>query len=219
VAKEEKFSTIYSGMDVEPFLTSGSFRSRIRADFGIRDEHVVIGKIARLFHLKGHEDMIRSAKRVVSKYPNVRFLFVGDGLLRDQLDRQIKDLGLEEYFCFTGLVDPSEVPKLIAAMDVLAHASYREGLARALPQALISGVPAISYDIDGAREVVLDEITGLLVPAGDIERLSDAIEKLVEDASYRQTLGAEGRRRFADRFRHQVMTREIRSLYVKLLES
>lgn len=219
VAKEEKFSTIYSGMDVEPFLTSGSFRSRIRADFGISDEHVVIGKIARLFHLKGHEDMIRSAKRVVSKYPNVRFLFVGDGLLRDQLDRQIKDLGLEEYFCFTGLVDPSEVPKLIAAMDVLAHASYREGLARALPQALISGVPAISYDIDGAREVVLDEITGLLVPAGDIERLSDAIEKLVEDASYRQTLGAEGRRRFADRFRHQVMTREIRSLYVKLLES
>jgi glycosyltransferase involved in cell wall biosynthesis len=104
-------------------------------------------------------------------------------------------------------------------MDVLAHASYREGLARALPQALISGVPAVSYDIDGAREVVLNEITGLLVPAGDIERLSDAIEKLVEDASYRQALGAEGRRRFADRFRHQVMTREIRSLYVKLLES
>ena len=219
VAEEQKFSTIYSGMDVDPFLNSSQFRSQMRADLGIGDEHIVIGKIARLFHLKGHEDIIQAAKAVVARYPNVRFLFVGDGLLREQLDRQIKDSELGEYFCFTGLVDPSEIPKLIAAMDILAHASYREGLARALPQALISGVPAISYDIDGAREVVLNEITGLLVPAGDINGLSDAMLKLVQDSAHRKKLGAEGKRRFADRFRHQVMTSEIRGLYVKLLES
>ncbi|MFG0268175.1 MAG: glycosyltransferase, partial [Rhodopirellula sp. JB055] len=171
----------------------------------------------RLFHLKGHVDLIPAAKRVADRYPNVRFLLVGDGILRAELEQQIESLGLKEHFIFTGLVPPSEVPAMIGAMDILVHASYREGLARALPQALIAGRPAISYDIDGAREVVIDDQTGYLVGAGQVDELADRMIRLVGDAELRQRMGREGQRRFTDIFRHETMTRRIRELYSELL--
>ncbi|MCE9524423.1 MAG: glycosyltransferase, partial [Planctomycetales bacterium] len=79
VAPREKFTTIYSGMDVEPFLHANDSRQQVRQELGYNPEHVVIGKIARLFHLKGHDDVIAAAKEVVGKNQNVRFLFIGDG--------------------------------------------------------------------------------------------------------------------------------------------
>ncbi|MDA9777419.1 glycosyltransferase family 4 protein [Rubripirellula sp.] len=217
VAERAKFKTIYSGMSVEPFLNSTKFRNAIRKKYGIEDHQVVIGKIARLFHLKGHKDVIEAARGVIAKQPDVRFLFVGDGVLKETLISQLERLGLSKYFIFTGLVNPSEVPQLIGAMDLLVHASYREGLARALPQALLSGIPVISYDVDGAREVVLDEVTGRLVAAGDIRGLSEAMEMLVGNPGVRQKYGSEGQRRFTQQFRHEEMTRHIRQLYVDLL--
>ena len=217
IAPREKFTTIYSGMDVEPFLDANRHRESVRQKLGLRDEHVVIGKIARLFHLKGHEDLITAASAVARQYPNVRFLLVGDGLLRDTLVDRINRLGLRENFVLTGLVPPAEVPALIGAMDGLVHTSYREGLARALSQSLIAGKPVVSYDVDGAREVTLDGETGFLIPPGDTERLSQAIAALVGDGDLRKRLGSEGQRRFTEQFRHQTMTRQIRAVYQKVL--
>src|SRR5690606_19429787 len=82
IAPREKFTTIYSGMDVEPFLASGQHRERMRRELGFAEEQVVIGKIARLFELKGHEFVIAAANELAAKYPQARFLFVGDGVLR-----------------------------------------------------------------------------------------------------------------------------------------
>ena len=116
---------------------------------------MVFGKIARLFHLKGHCYVIEAAEQVCRSQPNARFLFVGDGILREEFESEIAKRGMLDRFVFTGLVPPSRVPSLVGAMDVLVHTSLREGLARALPQALISGKPVISYDIDGAKEAGL----------------------------------------------------------------
>jgi glycosyltransferase involved in cell wall biosynthesis len=102
-------------------------------------------------------------------------------------------------------------------MDALVHTSYREGLARALSQSLIAGKPVVSYDVDGAREVTIDGETGFLIPPGDTERLSQAIATLVGDAELRQRLGREGQQRFTEQFRHQTMTRQIRSVYEQVL--
>jgi glycosyltransferase involved in cell wall biosynthesis len=141
VAPRDKFVTVYSGMDVEPFLAAAAQREHVRRQFGFADQHVVIGKIARLFRLKGHDDVIQAARLVVDRQPQVRFLLVGDGELRSWYEQQIGRLGLSDYFRFTGLVPPRRIPDLIGAMDILVHASLREGLARALPQALIAGRP------------------------------------------------------------------------------
>ncbi len=217
VAPREKFKTIYSGMDVEPFLAAEKQRGDTRKRYGLDEQHVVVGKIARLFHLKGHDDLITAAVNVVQRNPNVRFLLVGDGILKSTICERIDSLGLTENFIFTGLVPPAEVPSLIGAMDILVHTSYREGLARTLPQALIAGRPVISYDIDGAREVTITGETGILVAPRDTSSLARAIATLAGDAAMRERLGREGQRRFTHQFRHQVMTEQIRALYQQTL--
>jgi glycosyltransferase involved in cell wall biosynthesis len=217
IAPRSKFTTIYSGMDVEPFLHADALREQTREELGFHPEHIVIGKIARLFHLKGHEYVIEAAREVVKRQPNARFLWVGDGLLRQSLERNIRQAGLEPYFVLTGLVRPERIPAMVGAMDVLVHASLREGLARALPQALIAGKPVVSFDVDGAREVVLDGVTGFLLPPKSIPRMAEALTQLIADPELRKRLGTEGRLRFTEVFRHQSMTKAIRELYLKIL--
>jgi glycosyltransferase involved in cell wall biosynthesis len=204
-------------MKVEPFLEAARQREAVRRRFGFAPGEVVIGKIARLFHLKGHEFVIEAAKQVVAQCPQVRFLFVGDGILRPQWERRIAELELSPYFRFAGLVQPEEIPSMIGAMDVLVHASLREGLARALPQALIAGKPVVSFDVDGAREVVIPQETGFLVPPRSIAPLGQAMLQLAQDAELRQSLGVTGRQRFTDQFRHQHMTSQLRDLYEQIL--
>ena len=215
VAPREKFTTIYSGMNVDPFTRAKQHRAAVRDKYGFEDEHVVIGKIARLFHLKGHQDLIKAAVPVVKSQPNVRFLLVGDGILRESLTKRIEERGLAKHFVFAGLVPPREVPMLLGGMDALVHASYREGLARALPQALIAGLPVVSYDVDGAREVTITGETGILVPAQDVQSLSQALGKLASDGDLRRKLGAEGQRRFTKRFDHRTMTARVREVYLE----
>ena len=217
VAPREKFTTIYSGMEVEPFLNADDSRERVRSELGYGPEHVVAGKIARLFHLKGHEDVIAAAQEVVKQNKHVRFLFVGDGILKEPLQKQIDAAGLRDYFQFTGLVPPSRIPELVGAMDLLVHASLREGLARALPQALIAGKPVVSYDVDGAREVCITGQTGFLIPPRDVAALAAALAQLCGDCALRSKLGQEGCNRFAEQFRHETMTRRIRELYERVL--
>ncbi len=218
VAPREKFTTIYSGMEVEPFLNANEHRERVRAELGYGPEHVVIGKIARLFRLKGHRYVIEAARTVVDADPNVRFLMVGDGILKDRLLRQVATAGLEEHFQWVGLVPPLRTVELLSAMDILVHASLREGLARVLPQALIAGKPVVSYDIDGAREVVVHGETGFLLPSKSVEEMAVALKRLAAEADLRTRLGTEGRRRLADKFRHEKMAAELRELYENLLK-
>lgn len=213
VAPREKFTTIHSGMDVEPFLAADEHREAVRRQFGFGENDMVIGKIARLFHLKGHDDLVTAAAVLVKNHPQVRFLLVGDGILRETLANRIASLGIEKHFVFAGLVDPVEVPRMIGAMDALVHASYREGLARALPQALIAGKPVVSYDCDGAREVVVNGETGFLVQPADTQGLAAALGRLVDDGELRQQMGRAGRSRLTETFRHQTMTRRIREIY------
>ncbi len=217
VAPRERFVTIYSGMEVEPFLHCDALRSATREELGYRADEVVVGKVARLFHLKGHEYLIQAAAAAVKQRPELRFLLVGDGILADRLRHQIATAGLEKHFQLTGLVPPERIPALLAAMDIVVHVSFREGLARVLPQALIAGKPVVSYDVDGAREVVLPEQTGILLPPKSVGLLAEALCRLAADEPLRRRMGAEGRRRFAEQFRHEHMTAEIRKLYERLL--
>ena len=217
IGPKEKFTTIYSGMEVEPFLQSQTLRDATRRRFGLTDDDIVFGKIARLFRLKGHDELIAAAERVVKQTPNARFLLVGDGILRSQLEAAVRSKGLQDRFIFAGLVPPDEIPALIAAMDIVVHTSLREGLARVLPQGLLSGKPVISYDIDGAREVVLNGKTGFLIPPHNIEALTEAMVQLGNSPKMRRQMGQTGREMFTEQFRHETMSKQIFDLYRKLL--
>lgn len=218
VAHRDKFVTVYSGFDVEPFLNPPRPPELVRAELGLKPEHVVIGKVARLFPLKGHEYLVPAAKAVIRENPNVRFLLVGDGILRPQVEAELRELGIRDQFVFTGLVPPGQVPELIHAMDIVVHTSVWEGLARVLPQGLIAGKPVVSYDIDGAREVAINGETGFLVPARTVHELSEALTTLARDPEMRTRFGQTGRERFTNQFRHQEMTRQIREVYASILK-
>jgi glycosyltransferase involved in cell wall biosynthesis len=219
IAPREKFVTVYSGMEVEPFLNPPRPPAEVRAELGLSAEHVVIGKVARLFHLKGHEYVIRAARQVVDAQPNARFLFVGDGILRGQFEAEIARLGLSNKFVFSGLVPPQRIPELVAAMDIVVHTSLWEGLARVLPQALIAGKPVVSFDVDGAREVVIHGETGYLLQSKWASELPVALSELASNPELRRRMGETGRARFTEQFRHENMTRQIREVYRSVLDS
>jgi glycosyltransferase involved in cell wall biosynthesis len=216
VAPREKFTTIYSGMEVETFTESAKFRDETRRQLGFSADDIVVGKAARLFNLKGHEFVIEAAADVLRECPKVKFMFVGDGTLTKQHRENIERRGLSNNFVFTGLVQPNEIPKYIAATDIMVHTSLREGLARVLPQALLSGKPVISYDVDGAREVVIPNETGFLLPPKTIKPLSEAIIKLATNKTLREQLANNGKERFKKQFDHNYMTDETRKVYEKI---
>jgi len=219
VAPRDKFTTIYSGMDLDPFLDADAKRDAVRARLGFGPGDLVVGKIARLFYLKGHEYVFEAFRRLAARFPTLKLMLVHDGILRGEFEAQLGRMGLRDRVVFTGIVPPDEIPELIAAMDVLVHASLREGLARTLPQALAVGRPVVSFDVDGAREVVFDDRTGYLVAAEDVDGLTAALDKLLGDAALRARLGAEGRRLVDPTFRKEYMVERIAALYDELLDA
>ncbi|HTW95375.1 MAG TPA: glycosyltransferase family 4 protein [Tepidisphaeraceae bacterium] len=213
IGRREQYVTIYSGMRVEPFLNPPAACDEVRRRFGLEPRHIVVGTIARLFHLKGHEDLLELAPRLCERFPEVRFLWVGDGLLRWDFEKQMQRMGLRDRFVLTGLVPPEKVPELTGAMDFLVHPSRREGLARALPQAALAGKAAITYDIDGAKEGVIDGQTGFVVRPFDVKQLGEAMGRLAENAELRRTMGERGREFALGRFDAKVMVAELERLY------
>jgi glycosyltransferase involved in cell wall biosynthesis len=218
VGRPDQYLTVYSGMDADAFLNPTRPREEVRHELGLADDDVAFATVARLFELKGHDDILSIAPRVLAANPKVRFVWIGDGIWRERLIGEIERLGLRSSFVLTGLVPPGRIPELLQAVDAVIHPSLREGLARVLPQSLLVGRPVISYDVDGAREVVMPE-TGILLKPRDLEGLASGILRLARDPALCASMGAEGRRRFADQFRHETMTRQLRSLYERLLEA
>jgi glycosyltransferase involved in cell wall biosynthesis len=211
-----QYVTVYSGMDTRPFLLPPVPREVVRSQLGLADGDVAVGTIARLFHLKGHDDLLDLAPRLCAEFPRLRFLWVGDGLLRPTFERRIDAMGLRDRFILTGLVPPARIPELTHAMDILVHPSRREGLARALPQVSLARKPVVTYDVDGNREGVIDGKTGFVIPPFDKERLAGAVRMLVSDAALRDSMGEAGRSFALARFDAKVMVDALEALYLEV---
>jgi glycosyltransferase involved in cell wall biosynthesis len=209
------YTKIFSGFPLEPYLNATD-NPVLRAKWGINSGDVVIGKIARLFKLKGHEDLFTIAPDLIRRFPQVKFLLVGGGPWRDRFETRVRSLGLDKHVIFTGLVSPSEIPEHVGIMDMLVHLSLREGLPRALPQALAASRPVVAYDCDGAREVCLDGKTGFLLQPGDLAGLQESLGCLIGDPALRQRLGRQGRKFVSERFSVERMVDDLYALYQRL---
>jgi glycosyltransferase involved in cell wall biosynthesis len=215
IGSPDQYTRILSGFELAPFLAASNDLA-LRRSLGIAPTDVVIGKIARLFKLKGHEDLFAVAPRVVERCPRVRFLLVGDGPWRPRFVARARRLGLGDHFVFAGLVPPDEVPRYVGIMDALIHLSTREGLPRALPQALAATRPVVAYDADGAGEVCRDDETGFLLAPGDLDGLIERLLRLAGDPALRARLGARGRQFVQDSFSVERMIDELHALYLRL---
>ncbi len=216
IGRPEQYTRIFSGFDLQPFLDARN-DPELRGSLGIAPDDFVIGKIARLFELKGHDDLLDAAPDVVRENPRVKLLFVGDGAWRGRLEAKATQLGLGDRVVFTGLVPPGEVPRHVGVMDALAHLSRREGLPRALPQAMAAGKPVIAYDCDGAKEACLGGETGRLLQIGDLDGLKTALLDLAGSPDQCAAFGQAGRAFVRERFSADRMVDELHELYLNLL--
>ncbi len=216
IGTPEQYFTVYSGMETQTFINPPISREIIRRGLVLKNDDVVIGTIARLFHLKGHDDLLDIAPRLCAEFPNLKFLWIGDGLLRADFERRIAAMNLTNRFILTGLVPPARIPELVNAMDILVHPSRREGLARALPQGALSQIPVVTYDIDGNKEGLQPNETGFLISPFDSKKLADAIATLARDSNLRQTMGAKGRQFALSRFDTRVMVDALEKVYSNL---
>lgn len=214
-----QYVTVRSGMEVESFLHArpGETREEVRCELGFAPGDFVIGTVARLAEHKGHDDILDALRDDLRSHPDWKLLWVGDGWWRERLLARVEALGLHDRVVTTGLVPQERVPAMMRAMDVLLHPSYREGLPRTVPQALLCGVAPVAYDVDGTREVCRPGETGVLVPLRDLGALRAGVVRLYEHPEERHALAERGREFCREEFSAQRMVRELERVYRRVL--
>jgi glycosyltransferase involved in cell wall biosynthesis len=226
IGKPEQYITVRSGMETERFLEAapGESRASMRAELGFGDGDFVIGTVARLAQHKGHDDMLDALGEDLRANPNRKLLWVGDGWWTDRLMARVRAMGLEKQVVHTGLVPQHRVGAMMRAMDLLVHPSYREGLPRTVPQALLCGVPVCASDTDGTPEVITetridpDEGTGCLFPVGDTGALGESVRWMIEHGDERRASAERGRARCAAWFSTTTMVDALEAVYGEALE-
>lgn len=217
IGTPDLYTTVYSGMETQRFLDPGVTREQARQRLNIEPADFIIGTVARLAELKGHDDLLDAIGPVMRERRQWKMLWIGDGWWRERLLGRVRELGLENQVITTGLVAPEQVAELMRAMDVLVHPSYREGLPRTVPQALLSDVPVVVYNLDGAPEVCIERQTGRLIPAGNLAALREAIEWMAAHPTERAAMAALGRERCRAQFSLEKMIADLQAVYERIL--
>jgi len=217
IGRPSRYRVIYSGFDLLPYQKDRGRRLALRQRLGIRENERVIGMIGRLFPLKGQEYLLKAFAEVVQIFPETKLLLVGEGILRRKLQTLAAAHKIRDRVIFAGLVPPEEIPEYVAAMDIVAHTSLREGLPRAVAQGLAGGKPVVAFDVDGARELVKDGQTGYLVPARDNNTLIARLLHLLKNPQAAEAMGQAGRRLIEELFPVEKMVEKIEALYREAL--
>ena len=171
--------------------------------------------VGRLEPVKGPEYFVKAATDVAKQSPQTKFMMVGAGSLRVRLERQVKDLGLDHRFIFTGW--RNDIPDILSILDILVLPSLNEGVGMILVEAQAMGVPIVATRVGGVPEVVQDGQTGILVPAADPLSLANAIKQLLTDDQKRWNMAQKSIAWVRSKFKAQDMVNAISDLYQELV--
>jgi len=192
------------GVDVNRFAPGKDTPQTLR-EFGVTSETKIIGAVGHLTHRKGMHYLVDAFCRIISDAPNT-LCFIFGGISRNPSDhrylaeihKRIADEELENRLIFMG--NRSDLADLLPRMDVVVHPSESESFGRSVAEAMACGRPVVGFDVEAVNELVVDGITGLLVPPFDIEALSQAILRLLNDRDLGEMMGGEGRRRVIEKY-------------------
>ncbi len=212
----DRFVTIRNGIDLAQFpLIGEEARAACRQKYNI-DGGAVIGIIARLSDIKGHDVLIWSMSHVVRTFPDVKLVIVGQGKEEERLRQMTKELNLEKHVIFLPLTGrPTEILPLF---DIFVLPSYKEGLALALIEAQASGLPVVASRVGGIPEIVMHEETGLLVEPGNIDALAHAILVLLRDLPRARAMGRRAHEVAVRSFSAERMVQETIHFYQEMLK-
>lgn len=214
VCSSDKIRVIYSAIEFEP-IDNAKGGDEKRAELGISPDEFVIGAVGHFRKAKGYEYLVESAPIVLEKYPDTRFVIVGDGPEKPDIERRIKEANLEDKFVLTG--NRNDVPDLLKIMDIFCRPSIHEGLGRALTEAMYAELPPVVTDIWGTREICEEGKTGILVPIRDPEALAGGIIKLRENPNLATRIGKNAREKVRGMFAVETMVRGIEDYYRELM--
>lgn len=192
----ERIEVIYQGFDFPSLSPTDEDRERVRIELGLGPSFAV-GCVARFFKTKGHVYLLAALREILKDVPEARLVLFGGGD-RSELEAVIRDLGLEERVLFAGY--RKDVAACMRAMDVVVHPSLTEAFCQVLVEAMAVGTPLVATEVAGAREVVTDGETGLLVPPADASSIARAVLRLHRDPELRRRVAAEGQRSVRERF-------------------
>ena len=189
IGKPEKYTVIYSGFDLNEFTTLQN-NAETKKGLGIEDGYKVVGMVACFKPQKNPLDFVRMAGLVKEKHSKTRFLLVGDGELRPEIEKLIAGKNLQKDIIMTGWRE--DVARFIHVLDVFVLTSLWEGLPRVLPQAMCAKKPLVASAVDGSKEAVIDGKNGYLAAPGDYFALAERVVQLLLDEKLCKKMGEAG---------------------------
>jgi glycosyltransferase involved in cell wall biosynthesis len=232
VGNEKKFAVIPLGLELKPFLENENNRGTFKKELGLSEKNLLVGIVGRLVPIKGHRYFLDMANRLLEEFrgqslesenkslksgvksTEIKFVIVGDGELRQELEENAKSLGIEEDVIFTGF--RHDLKEVYADMDVLVLTSLNEGTPVSIIEAMASGKPVVANDVGGVSSLIKDNETGFLVKTHDGKALSEGVLKLMKDPDLRQKFGTNGRHSVFPKYDISHLVERIESLYSSL---
>jgi glycosyltransferase involved in cell wall biosynthesis len=208
----ERVVVIPNGVDLQRF--AGRADPSLRRSLGLDGGAPLVGVTANLLDYKGHGYFLDAWRELRGAYPNAQAILIGDGPCRSELQDRIRALDLGESVRLLG--SRTDVPALLALVDLVAHPSLEEGFPNAVLEGMAAGKPVVATAVGGTPEAIVDGGTGLLVPPRDSGTLAKAIARILSSPAEARALGEAGRRRVAERFDLQTMVRRHEALYERL---
>lgn len=212
IGKREQFDVIFSGIDLAPYESALADREATRESLGIDDSQFLIGAVGRLEPIKGFTYFIAAAKSIAGSVPQARFVLAGAGSLEAQLKAEAAELG--DRFRFLGMYD--DVPRLMAAIDVLAVPSVNEGMGRVILEAGAAATPVVASAVGGIPDIVEDGKTGVLVPSKSPEAIAEVLMACAQDRERCTRLGQAARAAVVPGYSLEEMVMRIERLYSEL---
>ncbi|MBI3895000.1 MAG: GT4 family glycosyltransferase PelF [Acidobacteria bacterium] len=216
----KKIHVIHNGIALDRFEKKDG-GATIRQELGLPAHVPLVAMLSRLNRLKGGEYFLQAATALASRFPEVRFLIVGDvgcgdSTYKTALENAAIRLGLGDRVLFAGF--RLDIPKILSEVSISVLPSLSEGLSNVLLESMAAGVPVIATKVGGNPEVIEDGVSGLLVPPSDSEALARAMRSLMENPELAHRYGQAGKQRVTEHFSLERMVRQTEQHYLQLLE-
>lgn len=223
IVDERKIKVIPNGIDLKRFEQppSEAERKALRAKLGFEHARLLVGTVGSMLPLKGHEEFVRAAQLIAAQREDAGFVIIGGDEARNleyrtSVERMIAELKLTNRVRIINW--PEELAQFYAALDVYVSASHTEAFGLSIVEAMASARPIVATATEGAQEIIIDGMTGQLVPIGDAEKLAGAIAALLENEAQRNDFGTRAREEAYSRFGLERMTEATERVYLDTLE-
>lgn len=211
---ERKISVVHNAIDIRAFEGLPS-KEEARRLLGLEDNAFIVTTVASLTPQKGHRYLLEAARKIVTELPNVRFLLVGDGKLRGEIEKLCEEWSLKKHVRLLG--KRRDIPLILAASDVFVLPSLWEGFSIALLEASLAQLPVVASSVDGTKEIISDGVNGFLVPPKDSVKIAERVLELSKDKWLRQEMGINGRQIVIERFNINQSVQKIVNIYQQFL--